>query len=45
MRLVVDNPVGVQRETVEMMKARVQTDENDDAGVRLGDDGTSEDEH
>ena len=37
-RLVVDNPVGVQRETVEMMTARVQTDENDD-------DGTSEDEH
>ena len=34
MRLVVDNPVGVQRETVEMMTARVQTDENDDAGVR-----------
>ena len=33
-RLVVDNPVGVQRETVEMMTARVQTDENDDAGVR-----------
>ena len=31
MRLVVDNPVGVQRETVEMMTARVQTDENDDA--------------
>ena len=35
MRLVEDNPVGVQRETVEMMTARVQTDENDDAGVRL----------
>ena len=34
MRLVVDNPVGVQRETVETMTARVQTDENDDAGVR-----------
>ena len=34
MRLVVDNPVGVQRETVEMMTARVQTDENDDAGER-----------
>ena len=34
MRLVVDNPVGVQRETFEMMTARVQTDENDDAGVR-----------
>ena len=34
MRLVVDNPVGVQRETVEMITARVQTDENDDAGVR-----------
>ena len=34
MRLVVDNPEGVQRETVEMMTARVQTDENDDAGVR-----------
>ena len=34
MRLVVDNPVGVQRKTVEMMTARVQTDENDDAGVR-----------
>ena len=34
MRLVVDNPVGVQRETVEMMTARVQTDENDHAGVR-----------
>ena len=34
MRLVVDNPVGVQRETVEMMTARVQTDENEEAGVR-----------
>ena len=34
MRLVVDNPEGVQRETVEMMTARVQTDESDDAGVR-----------
>ena len=34
MRLVVGNPEGVQRETVEMMTARVQTDENDDAGVR-----------
>ena len=34
MRLVVDNPVGVQRENVEMMTARVQTDENDDAAVR-----------
>ena len=34
MRLVVDNPLGVQRETVEMMTARVQIDENDDPGVR-----------
>ena len=34
MRLVVDNPEGVQRETVEMMTARVQTDENDDACAR-----------
>ena len=34
-RLVVDNPVGVQRETVEMMTARVQTDENEDACALL----------
>ena len=31
MRLVVDNPVGVQRETVEMMTVGAQTDENEDA--------------
>ena len=34
MRLVFDNPVGVQYETAELTMARVQTDENDDAGVK-----------
>ena len=34
LRLVVDNLVGVQYETAELTMARVQTDGNDDAGVR-----------
>ena len=34
MRLVVDNPVGVQRETVEMKTVGAQTDENEDACAR-----------
>ena len=33
-RPVVDKSVGVQCETVELTKARIQVDENDDAGVR-----------
>ena len=34
MRLVVDNPVGVQCETVELKTVGAQTDENEDAGAR-----------
>ena len=41
----IGRPVVVQCETVELTTARVQTDENDDAGVRPMRMSTYDDEH